>query len=127
MGMVTSAIIGDSVVDRFRDTLRLVRLMFDAPNAGVSRWWVTSTAGHSDATQCSAMRRRAVGGDAGAQGWRASLRHRRRQHATSGLLQCARAELKAGPSLRLGATISNTTHTGSLVRYTFSRRLDAGT
>ena len=33
MGMVTSAIIGDSVVDRFRDTLRLVRLMFDAPNA----------------------------------------------------------------------------------------------
>ncbi|MEO8335725.1 MAG: hypothetical protein ABI664_12180 [bacterium] len=33
MGVVTSAIIGDSVVDRFRDTLRLVRLMFDAPNA----------------------------------------------------------------------------------------------
>jgi hypothetical protein len=33
MGVVTSAIIGDSVVDRFRDTLRLVRLMFDAPAA----------------------------------------------------------------------------------------------
>jgi hypothetical protein len=33
MGVVTSAIIGDSVVDRFRDTLRLVRLMFDAPDA----------------------------------------------------------------------------------------------
>lgn len=33
MGVVTTAIIGDSVVDRFRDTLRLVRLMFDAPAA----------------------------------------------------------------------------------------------
>ena len=28
-GVVTSAVIGDSVVDRLRDTLRLVRLMFD--------------------------------------------------------------------------------------------------
>ncbi|MDB4914814.1 MAG: glycoside hydrolase family 13 domain protein [Gemmatimonadetes bacterium] len=28
-GVVTSAIIGDSVVDRLRDTMRLVRLMFD--------------------------------------------------------------------------------------------------
>ena len=28
-GLVTSAIIGDSVVDRLRDTMRLVRLIFD--------------------------------------------------------------------------------------------------
>ena len=28
-GVVTSAVIGDSVVDRLRDTMRLVRLMFD--------------------------------------------------------------------------------------------------
>ena len=33
MGVVTSAVIGDSVADRVRDTLRLVRLMFDAPSA----------------------------------------------------------------------------------------------
>ena len=33
MGVVTTAVIGDSVVDRVRDTLRLVRLMFDAPSA----------------------------------------------------------------------------------------------
>ena len=32
-GAVTSVVIGDSVVDRLRDTLRLVRLMFDAPSA----------------------------------------------------------------------------------------------
>ncbi len=32
-GAVTSAVIGDSVVDRVRDTLRLVRLIFDAPAA----------------------------------------------------------------------------------------------
>ena len=32
-GVVTSAVIGDSVVDRISDTLRLVRLMFDAPTA----------------------------------------------------------------------------------------------
>lgn len=32
-GAVTSVVIGDSVVDRLRDTLRLVRLMFDAPTA----------------------------------------------------------------------------------------------
>ena len=32
-GAVTSTVIGDSVVDRVRDTLRLVRLMFDAPSA----------------------------------------------------------------------------------------------
>lgn len=30
---VSSMVIGDSVVDRVRDTLRLVRLMFDAPSA----------------------------------------------------------------------------------------------
>jgi hypothetical protein len=33
MGVVSSAIIGDSVVDRVRDTLRLVRLIFDDPAA----------------------------------------------------------------------------------------------
>ncbi|MEP6731736.1 MAG: glycogen-binding domain-containing protein [bacterium] len=32
-GVVTSAVIGDSIVDRFRDTLRLVRLVFDNPAA----------------------------------------------------------------------------------------------
>ena len=32
-GSVTSVVIGDSVVDRLRDTLRLVRLMFDDPTA----------------------------------------------------------------------------------------------
>ena len=32
-GRLTSAVIGDSVVDRLRDTLRLVRLMFDDPGA----------------------------------------------------------------------------------------------
>jgi hypothetical protein len=32
-GAVTSAIIGDSVADRLRDTMRLVRLMFDDPAA----------------------------------------------------------------------------------------------
>ena len=32
-GAVTSTVIGDSVVDRVRDTLRLVRLIFDAPSA----------------------------------------------------------------------------------------------
>lgn len=32
-GAVTSVVIGDSVVDRLRDTLRLVRLMFDDPTA----------------------------------------------------------------------------------------------
>ncbi|CAN5883192.1 hypothetical protein BH11GEM1_BH11GEM1_08800 [soil metagenome] len=32
-GTVTSVVIGDSVVDRLRDTLRLVRLMFDDPTA----------------------------------------------------------------------------------------------
>ena len=32
-GPVTSVMIGDSVVDRLRDTLRLVRLMFDDPTA----------------------------------------------------------------------------------------------
>ena len=32
-GAVTSTVIGDSVVDRVRDTLRLVRLIFDAPAA----------------------------------------------------------------------------------------------
>lgn len=31
--VMTSAVIGDSVVDRFRDTLRLVRLIFDDPAA----------------------------------------------------------------------------------------------
>lgn len=31
--VTTSVVIGDSVVDRLRDTLRLVRLMFDDPNA----------------------------------------------------------------------------------------------
>jgi Carbohydrate-binding module 48 (Isoamylase N-terminal domain) len=31
--MVSSTVIGDSVVDRVRDTLRLVRLIFDAPAA----------------------------------------------------------------------------------------------
>jgi hypothetical protein len=30
-GVVSSTVIGDSVVDRVRDTLRLVRLIFDAP------------------------------------------------------------------------------------------------
>jgi hypothetical protein len=33
MGAATSTVIGDSVVDRFRDTLRLVRLIFDDPAA----------------------------------------------------------------------------------------------
>lgn len=33
VGAVTSVIIGDSVVDRLRDTMRLVRLMFDDPTA----------------------------------------------------------------------------------------------
>ena len=32
-GAVTHVVIGDSVVDRLRDTLRLVRLMFDDPTA----------------------------------------------------------------------------------------------
>jgi hypothetical protein len=32
-GALTSTVIGDSVVDRLRDTLRLVRLMFDDPGA----------------------------------------------------------------------------------------------
>ena len=32
-GVVTSTVIGDSVVDRLRDTLRLVRLIFDDPAA----------------------------------------------------------------------------------------------
>ena len=32
-GAATSTVIGDSVVDRLRDTLRLVRLMFDDPSA----------------------------------------------------------------------------------------------
>jgi hypothetical protein len=32
-GVATSTVIGDSVVDRFRDTLRLVRLIFDDPAA----------------------------------------------------------------------------------------------
>lgn len=32
-GSVSSTVIGDSVVDRMRDTLRLVRLIFDAPSA----------------------------------------------------------------------------------------------
>ncbi|MEO7455905.1 MAG: hypothetical protein ABIY52_06560 [Gemmatimonadaceae bacterium] len=32
-GAISSTIIGDSVVDRVRDTLRLVRLIFDAPTA----------------------------------------------------------------------------------------------
>lgn len=32
-GAITTMVIGDSVVDRVRDTLRLVRLMFDAPGA----------------------------------------------------------------------------------------------
>jgi hypothetical protein len=32
-GSVTSRVIGDSVVDRLRDTMRLVRLMFDDPSA----------------------------------------------------------------------------------------------
>lgn len=32
-GVATSTVIGDSVVDRLRDTLRLVRLIFDDPSA----------------------------------------------------------------------------------------------
>ena len=32
-GVATSSVIGDSVVDRLRDTLRLVRLIFDDPSA----------------------------------------------------------------------------------------------
>jgi hypothetical protein len=57
-GALTSTVIGDSVVDRLRDTLRLVRLMFDDPGA----------------------RQVAVIGDFN--GWRSDVTHMRRDERT---------------------------------------------
>ena len=87
MGVVTSAIIGDSVVDRFRDTLRLVRLMFDAPDA----------------------RRVTVAGDFN--GWRADATHLERDER-SGKWAVTLA-LKDGEH-RYAIVVDNTRQTGVL-------------
>ena len=50
-GAVTSVVIGDSVVDRLRDTMRLVRLMFDDPSARQVTVTGDFNGWRSDATQ----------------------------------------------------------------------------
>jgi hypothetical protein len=84
IGVVSSAIIGDSVVDRLRDTLRLVRLIFDDPAARQVAVVGDFSSWRNDATRMQRDERSALGSDARAARWQTSLCNRSGQHSMGG-------------------------------------------